>query len=344
MRTRLLTLSCTVLAASMLLGGAYQFASAQERASQQQVEKPAFAKEKKQKMKKGERRGKNDKADIDGSYYRGPLEIALPACCDESCGGEQLLNVFYAGNPDNFVTSDGTEATSPSPALQTHMDQYNNGAFPNRQFDDPASNRVFGHTFSDLPADITCATLEIGLKARPDLPSNDQLHLNFNQNGSPTFAWGISIKDLPEANGTWENGQTAVTRLDLADLPPSGSGKTIISSINAGNLLDVYIQDDTAVDYIILTVVTYAGAWTSWLDRDNPSGKGDYETVSDFIKEGVLPQEPDPICIQCRTLDGVDWQDAGQVYHCDLPRGGRCMNAENSEQCLDYEVRFLYPD
>ena len=342
MRTRLLTLSCTVLAASMLLGGAYQFASAQERASQPQVEKPAFAKEKKQKMKKGERRGKNDKADIDGSYYRGPLEIALPACCDESCGGEQLLTVFTAGDQDGFNPGDAADQTSPSPALQTYMDQYNNGAFPNRQFDDQASNRVFGHTFSDLPADITCATLEIGLKARPDIPSNDRIHLNLGA-GAP-FAWTIKLTDIPGANGTWENGQTAVTKFDLADLPPSGSGGTIISSINAGNSLDVYIQDDTAVDYIVLTVVTYDGAWTSWLDRDNPSGKGDYETVSDFIKEGVLPKEPDPLCIQCRTLDGVDWQDAGQVYHCDLPLGGRCVNAENSEQCLDYEVRFLYPN
>ncbi|MCH8172761.1 MAG: hypothetical protein IIA70_05555, partial [Proteobacteria bacterium] len=296
MRTRLLTLSCTVLAASMLLGGAYQFASAQERASQPQVEKPAFAKEKKQKMKKGERRGKNDKADIDGSYYRGPLEIALPACCDESCGGEQLLTVFTAGDQDGFNPGDAADQTSPSPALQAYMDQYNNGAFPNRQFDDQASNRVFGHTFSDLPADITCATLEIGLKARPDIPSNDRIHLNLGA-GAP-FAWTIKLTDIPGANGTWENGQTAVTKFDLADLPPSGSGDTIISSINAGNSLDVYIQDDTAVDYIVLTVVTYDGAWTSWLDRDNPSGKGDYETVSDFIKEGVLPKEPDPLCIQ----------------------------------------------
>ena len=337
MKTRLLTLSCAALAAFMVLGGASQFASAQERANQQQVEKADVTKEKKQKR---DRRGKKDKAGKGGSYQRGPLEIALPACCDGSCEAGQTLTVFTAGDQDGFNPGDAADQTSPSPALQTYMDQYNNGAFPNRQFDDQANNRVFGHTFTNLPENITCATLEIGLKAGGDIQSNDGIGLDLD--GSPSFAWYSRISNLPEANGTWNNGQTAVIKFDLGDLPPGGNN--IMSSINADNSLDVYVQDDTAVDYIILTVVTYDGTWTSWLDRDNPSGKGDYETVRDFVKEGVLPKEPDPVCIQCRTLDGVDWQDAGQVYHCDLPLGGRCVNAENSEQCLDYEVRFLYPD
>jgi len=341
MRKGLILLSCALLAAPIIIGGAFPNVSAQERANQQQVEKQKLAKEKKQKR---EHRGRKDKADKNGSYRRGPLEVALPTCCDGDCEGAQTLSIFIAGDQDGFNPGDAADQTSPSPALQAYMDQYNNGAFPNRQFDDQASNRVFGHTFTGLPVDITCATLEIGLKAGGDIQSNDGIDLDYD--GTESFAWHSRISNLPEAGGTWTNGQTAVIRFDLAGLPPGGTN--IISSINADNSLDVYVQDDTAVDYIILSVVTYDGVWTSWLDRDNSSGKGDYETVRDFIKEGVLPKDLEPVCIQCRTLGGVDWQDAGQNYHCELPLGGYCVNAENDdengEQCLDYEVRFFYPN
>lgn len=82
--------------------------------------------------------------------------------------------------------------------------------------------------------------------------------------------------------------------------------------------------------------------WTDWLDRDNPSGKGDYETVKDFVTAGMI--DPDPVGIQCRTLDGQPWQAAGQVYSCDAAVGGVCVNSKQvgGAQCLDYEVRFRY--
>ncbi len=82
--------------------------------------------------------------------------------------------------------------------------------------------------------------------------------------------------------------------------------------------------------------------WTDWLNRDTPTGKGDYETLSDFLATGAVPcTEPDHI--ECRTVDGVDWKQAGQKYKCSLTRGGICVNAKQpaGEQCLNYEVRFL---
>ncbi|MCH8081353.1 MAG: hypothetical protein IID52_03080 [Proteobacteria bacterium] len=82
--------------------------------------------------------------------------------------------------------------------------------------------------------------------------------------------------------------------------------------------------------------------WTDWLDRDNPSGKGDYETVKDFVAAGII--DPGPLGIQCRTLGGQPWQAAGQVYSCDATVGGVCVNSKQvgGAQCLDYEVRFRY--
>ena len=71
MRKDLILLSCALLAAPIIIGGAFPNVSAQERANQPQVEKQILAKEKKQKR---ERRGRKDKADKNGSYRRGPLE------------------------------------------------------------------------------------------------------------------------------------------------------------------------------------------------------------------------------------------------------------------------------
>lgn len=81
------------------------------------------------------------------------------------------------------------------------------------------------------------------------------------------------------------------------------------------------------------------GRWTAWLNRDNPGGSGDYETLKDHVQAGkVCPQ---PKEIECRTRAGVDWRQSGEVYHCDARRGGYCTHREQTEgRCSDYEVRF----
>lgn len=84
--------------------------------------------------------------------------------------------------------------------------------------------------------------------------------------------------------------------------------------------------------------------WTSWLDRDNQGGVGDFEGLSDFLKEGKACRKP--LGIECRTVkDGKDWREVGQVYTCTPGTGGVCRNADqrSGSRCLDYEVRFLCP-
>jgi hypothetical protein len=41
-------------------------------------------------------------------------------------------------------------------------------------------------------------------------------------------------------------------------------------------------------------------------------------------------------------MDGVDWKAAGQVYTCDVSKGGICRNDDQGPNgfCLDYRVRF----
>jgi hypothetical protein len=95
---------------------------------------------------------------------------------------------------------------------------------------------------------------------------------------------------------------------------------------------------------VAYTVASVSGTWTSWFDYDNPSGVGDYETRADVIPGSAVCNGAMPIDIQCRTLSGVDWRAAGEVYTCSPSAGGYCVNSNQPDGfCLDYEVRFLCP-
>ncbi|HYI01281.1 choice-of-anchor A family protein [Hyalangium sp.] len=84
------------------------------------------------------------------------------------------------------------------------------------------------------------------------------------------------------------------------------------------------------------------GTWTEWLNRDYPSGNGDYE---DLVNFPYACNGNTPIGIECATLEGVDWTQTGQVYSCSPTLGGICVNAEQTDgrECLNYHVRFLCP-
>lgn len=161
------------------------------------------------------------------------------------------VTVFTAGVNDNFAPP--TEPTSPSADLLRLMDPYGGGdrvSFPHRQFDDVIRDRVFGHTFTNLPPCIVAATLEIRMLWGG---GNDELYLELTGiNISDTSSyWGISLSNL----AGWSLGSTHTFTFDLANLPPFGPYPTnIIPFMNADNALDVYVQDDTGVDYMILTV------------------------------------------------------------------------------------------
>lgn len=91
-----------------------------------------------------------------------------------------------------------------------------------------------------------------------------------------------------------------------------------------------------------------SGTWTPWLDRDNPSGSGDFEALAAFRESGQVCANPKQI--QCRLRGSTQLVQTGLVngreqYVCDLASGGVCDNRRQSPgvQCSDYEVRFLCP-
>jgi hypothetical protein len=97
--------------------------------------------------------------------------------------------------------------------------------------------------------------------------------------------------------------------------------------------------------------------WSTWLDRDDPTGKGDYEDLPTLIKEGKIKCRR-PLAIQCRYKDTKQvWgsqvaaytatNTAGAGYHCETTKGGWCVNAEtkpagseSKPTCKDSEVRL----
>ncbi|MFP3940398.1 MAG: hypothetical protein ACLF0P_08835, partial [Thermoanaerobaculia bacterium] len=80
--------------------------------------------------------------------------------------------------------------------------------------------------------------------------------------------------------------------------------------------------------------------WTSWLNRDLPSGSGDFETFADFLKAREVCASPRGI--ECRAREGQPTTGQDQPYTCDPEIGGVCRNGDLApgDRCLDYEVRF----
>jgi hypothetical protein len=159
---------------------------------------------------------------------------------------------FRGGNVDEFASP--ADPASPSAALQA--------ALPTtlgwKNFDDPATDQFFGHTFTNLPANIVEARLEVRIKPGDGIPENDTMALGFAP-GNPALPWGIAITDLPaNASHNWNPGQPALTfTLDLRNLPPSGTRPTnLIAMLRAKRYLDLAVQDDTTVDYVKLFIRT----------------------------------------------------------------------------------------
>ncbi len=108
-------------------------------------------------------------------------------------------------------------------------------------------------------------------------------------------------------------------------------------------LSDTHGRNLNATTGRTIQVTGGAGTWTPWLNRDDPSGTGDWETLDDFRAAGInICNGAAPIGIECATLAGVDYRNAGEVYSCTPGSGGICQNAlQNDGACLDYQVRFL---
>lgn len=98
---------------------------------------------------------------------------------------------------------------------------------------------------------------------------------------------------------------------------------------------------------MLVSTQSYAegAAWTQWLDRDNPSGTGDWEGIVDFPSGSVCDS---PYVVQARVIGtdeilNIDDEMPDVMYRFDIDYGLSCRNQDQGfdESCSDYEVRFL---
>ena len=114
------------------------------------------------------------------------------------------------------------------------------------------SNQDFVTTLRCGFGPVTGAELVLKLRGLKGMPMDDTVSLELGSEG--TFRWHANI--APFAGG-WSSGARTTLRLDLARLPVGGAfGNDTLSLLTelADGLLDVVVQNDTAVDAITLRV------------------------------------------------------------------------------------------
>lgn len=161
------------------------------------------------------------------------------------------------GVADNFSLTNGPELTWRSPALAAAMASY-----PTADFDETRMDRHFGHTLA-LPQGNCIASARLTIRAKPlagatGLATNDTLSLSFTgvagaPGWSSYFGSGNSSPGLlPTAwhTGNYPAGQ--IFTYDLSNLP---GGVDLLSQLESNRFIDVRVQDDTAIDFVTLSVV-----------------------------------------------------------------------------------------
>jgi hypothetical protein len=167
--------------------------------------------------------------------------------CFGNCNQNQDNKVCMAGLNDNYAG--GPEPSYPSSLLLSGiLSQCSAGV--QSGFDIFTDNRCFGHTFTNCLMKGECplkrAILHICIKAaQVPLTNTDSLILGVNGGA----LWG---KSLPVLNGgMWNPNDNMCLDLDLDNLP---GGISILNTLDSVGHLDVVVQDDSAVDFVQLSI------------------------------------------------------------------------------------------
>lgn len=84
--------------------------------------------------------------------------------------------------------------------------------------------------------------------------------------------------------------------------------------------------------------------WTDWLDRDEPTGTGDDETLPRLLIEHPYMVCKQPVAIDARIADGRLAAESGNVLRKFSEKEGLlCLNEDqpSGKYCEDFKVRFL---
>ncbi len=169
------------------------------------------------------------------------LELSLVTC---ACEDQPADIVISAGVKDDFNANANTpEVATPGPGLS---DKTGECSRPTVSFDETSNDRCFGHTFTFEPQCLDFATLEMRIKSFGGLALNDGMGLAYDTAQS-RFTWYSSFANILGSYGS--HGQVVTVTLDIGTVSPA-----VLDSMRLTGTLDVYVQDDTAVDYITLSM------------------------------------------------------------------------------------------
>ncbi|WP_145200348.1 hypothetical protein [Planctomycetes bacterium Poly30] len=170
----------------------------------------------------------------------------------EEPGTEQQITVLVESWPDGLATDlefePAGDGTLPWIDTSTGMDTW----LPEERLEigELRLDRHFARTLRIGHGPVKAAELTLRLRALSSMSRNDAIYLEHR--GSREFAWRSSIEALL---GRWRSGSARTLYLDLARLPlASGETYDLRPSLEDG-LLDVVIQDDTAIEAMSIRIL-----------------------------------------------------------------------------------------
>lgn len=149
-----------------------------------------------------------------------------------------ITTVYLKGLNDNFAAP--ADPTHPSPALATFLTNLHPVGY---DVDQP--NHAFGDSFRLCACETCSARLEIRVKktTQPDNPKNDDIYV-----GVAPFGPGQRIVD----GRIWSTDAPEPPKTLTYDLDPAKLSALLCREHEPW--LDVYIEDDTVVDWMRLTI------------------------------------------------------------------------------------------
>ena len=190
------------------------------------------------------------------------------------CAQGEWQGKVTAGNDDNFAGGpQAVEKPSPSPAFQAVITGLN---LPANVYDQTASDYKFGETLNfapPLPPGHTVTRATVTTRLRPNSPAlNDSISFYSSPAAGGFTSFAFSINGLPGAS-PWQPPRPPVL-FTFQFVPSSNNvvvygnnvgpvnfpsvvgytGAAFFAALNVNHRVDMYVQDDTAVDFVQLEI------------------------------------------------------------------------------------------
>ncbi len=175
------------------------------------------------------------------AHARGPIN-------DNCLSASQTTIVYEAGRPDAYAAP--FDSVTYGPELAAFLA---NGP-GTKLFDQPGDYKDFGYTFKNLPQGITSAVLEVRCRADQIVSSPDDFFGLQRIGGTLGFQYLRQFPGLPGSPGQWVGGTDFTFTLDLSNLPGYYGSTNLLPSLNTLRRLDLWISDNTTVDYARLRI------------------------------------------------------------------------------------------